>query len=137
MDATVADTDHSKQLKDLQQRIEGLEAENARLRSMVSSDREVKDAENNGDDILDLPATGSRLSRKQIERYSRQLLLHGGFGVEGQLKLLSSSVLVVGAGGIGSTGKKGVNCREVKLINSETNASAYFSNPIFGCVWGG
>eukprot|EP00536_Pseudo-nitzschia_multiseries_P000344 jgi/Psemu1/293997/fgenesh1_pm.5_\ len=39
----------------------------------------------------------------EIERYSRQLLLHGGFGVEGQLKLLKSSVLVVGAGGIGST----------------------------------
>ena len=45
------------------------------------------------------------LNPEQIERYSRQLLLHGGFGVEGQLKLLNSSVLVVGAGGIGSTGK--------------------------------
>lgn len=39
----------------------------------------------------------------EIERYSRQLLLAQGFGVSGQLKLLSSSVLVVGAGGIGST----------------------------------
>jgi adenylyltransferase/sulfurtransferase len=43
------------------------------------------------------------LSRDQIERYSRQLLLPEGFGVEGQRTLLSSSVLVVGAGGIGST----------------------------------
>ena len=45
------------------------------------------------------------LANDQIERYSRQLLLEDGFGVEGQCKLLSSSVLVVGAGGIGSTGK--------------------------------
>jgi hypothetical protein len=44
------------------------------------------------------------LCPEQIERYSRQLLLHGGFGVKGQLKLLKASVLVVGAGGIGSTG---------------------------------
>ena len=36
-------------------------------------------------------------------RYYRQLLLLDGFGVLGQRKLLSSSVLVVGAGGIGST----------------------------------
>ena len=38
----------------------------------------------------------------QISRYPRQLLLLDGFGVLGQRKLLSSSVLVVGAGGIGS-----------------------------------
>jgi adenylyltransferase/sulfurtransferase len=38
-----------------------------------------------------------------IVRYSRQLLLQDGFGVTGQCKLLSSSVLVVGAGGIAST----------------------------------
>jgi len=47
--------------------------------------------------------SSSKLSSDQIERYSRQLLLQDGFGVEGQRKLLSSSVLVVGAGGIGST----------------------------------
>ena len=34
-------------------------------------------------------------------RYSHELLLSDGFGVLGQHKLLSSSVLVVGAGGIG------------------------------------
>jgi adenylyltransferase/sulfurtransferase len=44
-----------------------------------------------------------KLSMDQIERYSRQLLLQDGFGIEGQCKLLSSSVLVVGAGGIGSS----------------------------------
>ena len=45
----------------------------------------------------------SELSPDEITRYSRQLLLADGFGVAGQRALLSSSVLVVGAGGIGST----------------------------------
>jgi hypothetical protein len=45
----------------------------------------------------------SPLTKDQVERYSRHLLLSEGFGVTGQLKLLESSVLVVGAGGIGST----------------------------------
>uniref|UniRef100_A0A1J3K5Q3 Adenylyltransferase and sulfurtransferase MOCS3 n=1 Tax=Noccaea caerulescens TaxID=107243 RepID=A0A1J3K5Q3_NOCCA len=41
------------------------------------------------------------LSPDQIYRYSRQLLLPS-FGVEGQSNLLKSSVLVIGAGGLGS-----------------------------------
>ena len=45
----------------------------------------------------------SELSPDEITRYSRQLLLADGFGVAGQRKLLSSSALVIGAGGIGST----------------------------------
>jgi len=49
------------------------------------------------------PDLVSDLTPGQITRYSRQLLLADGFGVVGQRKLLSSSVLVVGAGGIGST----------------------------------
>ena len=43
------------------------------------------------------------LAPDQITRYSRQLLLNDGFGIVGQCKLLSSSILVIGAGGIGST----------------------------------
>ena len=43
------------------------------------------------------------LTPDQITRYSRQLLLNDGFGIVGQCKLLSSSILVIGAGGIGST----------------------------------
>uniref|UniRef100_A0A7S3DSI5 Adenylyltransferase and sulfurtransferase MOCS3 homolog n=1 Tax=Entomoneis paludosa TaxID=265537 RepID=A0A7S3DSI5_9STRA len=43
------------------------------------------------------------LSPNHIERYSRQMILSNGFGVHGQLSLLSSSVLIIGAGGIGST----------------------------------
>lgn len=45
----------------------------------------------------------SVLTKDQVERYSRHLLLAEGFGVSGQVKLLQSAVLVIGAGGIGST----------------------------------
>ena len=49
----------------------------------------------------------SELTPHQIERYSRQLLLPSNVsflgGVSGQKSLLSSRVLVIGAGGIGST----------------------------------
>ncbi len=41
------------------------------------------------------------LSKKEIERYSRQIILKK-IGVLGQKKLLESSVLIVGAGGLGS-----------------------------------
>ncbi|KAH0987247.1 hypothetical protein GBA52_014424 [Prunus armeniaca] len=44
---------------------------------------------------------GHDLSPQMIYRYSRHLLLPA-FGVQGQSKLLKSSVLVVGAGGLGS-----------------------------------
>jgi len=40
-------------------------------------------------------------SNKKIERYSRQIVLKK-IGITGQKKLLKSSVLIVGAGGLGS-----------------------------------
>ena len=42
-----------------------------------------------------------QFTKKQIERYSRQIILKK-IGVVGQKKLLKSSVLIVGAGGLGS-----------------------------------
>ena len=42
-----------------------------------------------------------KLNKNQIERYSRQIILKD-IGPLGQKKLLNSSVLVVGAGGLGS-----------------------------------
>ena len=42
-----------------------------------------------------------KFNKKQIERYSRQIILKK-IGVIGQKKLLRSSVLIVGAGGLGS-----------------------------------
>jgi adenylyltransferase/sulfurtransferase len=42
-----------------------------------------------------------KFTKKQIDRYSRQIILKK-IGVVGQKKLLKSSVLIVGAGGLGS-----------------------------------
>ena len=42
-----------------------------------------------------------KFTKRQIERYSRQIILKK-IGVIGQKKLLKSSVLIVGAGGLGS-----------------------------------
>ena len=42
-----------------------------------------------------------KFSKKQIDRYSRQIILKK-IGVVGQKKLLKSNVLIVGAGGLGS-----------------------------------
>jgi sulfur-carrier protein adenylyltransferase/sulfurtransferase len=42
-----------------------------------------------------------KLSKEELIRFNRHLILDG-FGIEGQLKLKSSKVLVVGAGGLGS-----------------------------------
>ena len=41
------------------------------------------------------------LTDEQLERYSRHIILKG-FGVKGQKRLMASSVLIVGAGGLGS-----------------------------------
>ena len=40
------------------------------------------------------------LSKKQIERYSRQIVLKN-IGIAGQQKILKSKVLIVGSGGLG------------------------------------
>ena len=42
-----------------------------------------------------------KFTKKQIDRYSRQIILKK-IGVAGQKKLLRSNVLIVGAGGLGS-----------------------------------
>ena len=42
-----------------------------------------------------------KFTKKQIDRYSRQIILKK-IGIAGQKKLLKSSVLIVGAGGLGS-----------------------------------
>jgi adenylyltransferase/sulfurtransferase len=43
----------------------------------------------------------SKLTNPELKRYSRHLVL-SEFGLENQLKLKKSKVLVVGAGGLGS-----------------------------------
>lgn len=93
--------DQSKRILELMDRIEALEVENERLRN--SGQRSCAHVD------LIHPSSSSnsvqKLSNAEIERYSRQLLLSNGFGVDGQRKLLDSSVCIIGAGGIGSTGR--------------------------------
>jgi len=56
-----------------------------------------------GDDVYILPAVagGSELSSKDLDRYSRQVMLEE-IGYQGQLKLRSAKVCVVGVGGLGN-----------------------------------
>ena len=56
-----------------------------------------------GDEVYILPAVagGSELSSKDLERYSRQVMLEE-IGYEGQLKLKNAKVCVVGIGGLGN-----------------------------------
>jgi adenylyltransferase/sulfurtransferase len=56
-----------------------------------------------GDEVYILPAVagGSDLSEKELDRYSRQVMLEE-IGYQGQLKLKRSKVCVVGVGGLGN-----------------------------------
>jgi len=56
-----------------------------------------------GDEIYILPAVagGSELSNKDLDRYSRQVMLEE-IGYQGQLKLRNTKVCVVGVGGLGN-----------------------------------
>lgn len=56
-----------------------------------------------GDEVYILPAVagGSDLSSKDLDRYSRQIMLEE-IGYQGQLKLKSAKVCVVGVGGLGN-----------------------------------
>ena len=56
-----------------------------------------------GDEVYILPAVagGSELSSKDLDRYSRQVMLED-IGYQGQLKLQNAKVCVVGVGGLGN-----------------------------------
>ena len=56
-----------------------------------------------GDEVYILPAVagGSELTAKDLDRYSRQIMLEE-IGYQGQLKLRNSKVCVVGVGGLGN-----------------------------------
>jgi hypothetical protein len=95
--------DQSKRILKLSERIEALERENKRLRK--SAEQREAGGSQTEKNRPSRSNDSNRLSNAEIERYSRQLLLSNGFGVEGQKKLLASSVCVIGAGGIGSTGE--------------------------------
>ena len=51
-------------------------------------------------DIQESKQIMSQLTKEQIKRYNRQIIVPS-IGVKGQLKLLNAKVVVVGAGGLG------------------------------------
>jgi adenylyltransferase and sulfurtransferase len=106
----------TSKIQELEERVRQLEEENTRLRAQIKQEKKSKESSTVPSDGTGISATSSynskndsiqsyvgTLNHSQIERYSRQLLLHGGFGVKGQLALQNAKVLIVGAGGIGST----------------------------------
>ena len=114
-DAPTTTTANDDRIRELEEKVRRLEEENRRLRGQrvldgTDSIKNVDPPQPQTPAITEacplqrpLGCEG-KLSKEEIERYSRQLLLTtGGFGVQGQLKLLQARVLVVGAGGIGST----------------------------------
>ncbi|MEO9309216.1 MAG: ThiF family adenylyltransferase [Nitrososphaera sp.] len=74
-----------------------INGKNARFSGGMNT--ELKD----GDEIYILPAVagGSELSSKELDRYSRQIMLEE-IGYQGQLKLKAAQVCVVGVGGLGN-----------------------------------
>mmetsp|Transcript_30288 Transcript_30288/g.61795 ORF Transcript_30288/g.61795 Transcript_30288/m.61795 type:complete len:646 (+) Transcript_30288:117-2054(+) len=89
----------------LREEVEFLKKRIAELKSSNKVDEATAVKEEPSRDSSNIPVLTpvQTLRPDQISRYSRQLLLNDGFGVEGQKKLLSTSALVIGAGGIGST----------------------------------
>lgn len=110
-----SDHQESNEKQHLQDRIQAQDEEIRALKKQVARLESERINESNSsadlkEEHVTTISTDESLSAQQIERYSRQLLLNDGFGVQGQLMLLSSSVLVIGAGGIGSTGTS--DCEE-------------------------
>lgn len=97
------DTDRYRQLEEENLR---LKTELKRLRCESAGaphNSPLKDDEKQPIELPKLPAKGAdyQLTNDEISRYARQMTLNK-FGVEGEKKLMSSSVLIVGAGGLGS-----------------------------------
>ncbi|XP_062121124.1 adenylyltransferase and sulfurtransferase MOCS3 [Drosophila sulfurigaster albostrigata] len=92
-----------------------LNAKKQRLRDLEATTADVDDDSN----ALSPKQIQRALTNDDIARYSRQLILPG-FGVAGQLKLKTSSVLIVGAGGLGCPAAQylaGAGCGHVGLVD--------------------
>ncbi|KAF6717904.1 Adenylyltransferase and sulfurtransferase MOCS3 [Oryzias melastigma] len=85
-----------RQLEEKEKEIAALRNKLARVEKNQASVLELQDKVTTLSPLTAKPS----LSNKDILRYSRQLLLPD-FGVQGQLKLSQTSVLVVGCGGLG------------------------------------
>ncbi|GER54561.1 adenylyltransferase and sulfurtransferase MOCS3 [Striga asiatica] len=95
---------------DIRRDIASLEKAKAQIEDRISALRArlSSPSSENGSEAADSPAprptgtpSGGQLSADIIHRYSRHLILQS-FGVDAQANLLKSSVLVIGAGGLGA-----------------------------------
>lgn len=87
----------------MQDELEQLRLENARLKEYIASlsDNGTKHSSSQCAGVNAWDGIGHGLSPDQIARYSRQIILPS-FGVQAQAKLYRGSVLIIGAGGLGS-----------------------------------
>lgn len=96
-------TSSTMEYAELQERVDTLQRENDRLRAYLASINTATD-ETHDDKSNNSPGwdgVGHGLTKHQVSRYSRQIVLPS-FGVSAQSRLCSGSVLIVGAGGLGS-----------------------------------
>ena len=63
----------------------------------------------------------SKLNNKQIEKYSRQIIIDS-FGISGQKKIIGTKVLIIGCGGLGTSAAQYLSMAGVKYLGSETIA---------------
>ncbi|XP_057441127.1 adenylyltransferase and sulfurtransferase MOCS3 [Lotus japonicus] len=85
------------------QELESLKEAKTRIDQKISVlEAQLKDVNlHNNDAVSSSPYPTNGLAPHMIQRYSRHLVLPS-FGVQGQANLLKSSILVVGAGGLGA-----------------------------------
>ena len=57
----------------------------------------------------------SKLSNKQIEKYSRQIIIDS-FGISGQKKIINTKVLIIGCGGLGTSAAQYLSMAGVKYL---------------------
>ncbi|XP_028029890.1 adenylyltransferase and sulfurtransferase MOCS3 [Bombyx mandarina] len=90
------------EISELRRILKEKENELQELKSLISDQQSSKELNNHSQPISDASKSSvdGCLPKWAIERYSRQILL-SDIGVEGQVKICSAKVLIVGAGGLG------------------------------------
>ncbi|XP_004924201.1 adenylyltransferase and sulfurtransferase MOCS3 [Bombyx mori] len=90
------------EISELRRILKEKENELQELKSLISDQQSSKELNNHSQPISDASKSSvdACLPKWAIERYSRQILL-SDIGVEGQVKICSAKVLIVGAGGLG------------------------------------
>lgn len=97
----------SSTIEQLESRLRAYETENERLRAKLAAIQQqpspVETGASNGSGDKGskiIPGGDTRLSKEEYRRYGRQMIVPS-IGLPGQVRLKQSSVLVIGAGGLG------------------------------------